>query len=255
MTTAGLRSTSAHWLKDAALLDAILPERLVPHCVGAYFFGTDGPTSIINRADPDRPMTIQGAPTYGANSATVRSSAAAGYGFLTGISPDSGHTQILVRKNAVIATQPHVAGFLGQGGGTAFGFYQFGANNYMAAGEGLSVDPASRARPGSGDTVYFEMVTNNYRDPSLARYGAAGVLTNVAAAAAPGTIARMAPDNVNKNFKEIAYGSNLLTDSIDNNAVELFCAFIVNTGFEDAEANATYQALRTLYDTVGVTIV
>lgn len=75
-----------------------LPDRT--GLIGEWVLGTDEAKSIVNRANPSGPpMTVVGAPTYGAGYARVSSGAVAGsHGFDTGIPREGSETIIVVWK-------------------------------------------------------------------------------------------------------------------------------------------------------------
>lgn len=78
--------------------------------VGEYVFGVDEATSIINRADPDNPLTVVGAPVYGAAGVTLKSHLTdpAASGFETGIVLHMEGTQLIVREHAAIASTGYI---------------------------------------------------------------------------------------------------------------------------------------------------
>lgn len=250
--TIGLQTQTTTWARENTALAGFVPDAIREFVAGEYIFGVDAAHSSFNLADPSKPATVQGVPTYTAHSATIRSHAsAAGKGFKTGIVPDMGCTLVLVRKNAAVASQPAIMGMAMAGLG--FGLRQWGTENYMSAGEGLYTQGAHRAGPASAAAVYFEMVTHVPRGYALARYGNAGALTPVISPHASSANSRLNIDGT-PFFTEVCVGSDSLSDSINNNSCEVFYAAIINCGFTDSQAAEYYQSVKSRYADLGIAI-
>lgn len=252
MSTA-LKSSSAQWPVGALTGSPVLPESLLPFAVGEYIFGTDQATSVFNYVDPAAPLTVQGVPTYNANSVVVRSSASAGYGFKSGIVPDLEFSLILVRKPAATASVPLIAGFSAPSGDPMFGPYQFGGNTYMGGGETLYTNAPSRATP-AGATIFAEMISVAKDVRTVGRYSAGGALVKVTAPADRAIVERMANDNATQYYRQVVFGSNDLSDSINTNTVEIYYGAIINKALTDQEADEIYASLVSFYAARGVTI-
>lgn len=228
-----------------------LPDR--DYLVGEYLLGGTQAESVMNRAIPANVMTVQGTPTYNANSVLVRSHVTAGYGFLTNFIPHLEHTLIVVRKNAsVVGTSPKVVGNA-SGGGGLFGARQFGSNNYMSMGENAANQGANRAVPPAGQ-IYFEAGVHSLRNPQLLTggfgtlYYYSGGTQQAAVSADLGIINRI-------SWTQYCIGSTSLTDSTATNNLEVFFAAIYNKPLTPAGIDAAHDAIVAYYATLGVTVV
>lgn len=250
-------------LQDATFTSARKGMRLPNRrkLVGEYVLGVSQAETIKNRADPSKPMTVQGVPTYNTTNAVVRSSLAAGYGFKTGIITNDDATIIVVRENPALLTQPFIVGF-GNAGGTAVGFRYFAApnDNWFYNAEGVANQGAHRTVPGAG--VYFEAGVMSRQNPQRATggfgklYYYSGGVQQVATSANQSTNGAFAryPLLGGQAFTEVCIGSNSLSDSIDTNTIPIYFVAIYQRTLTSAEIHEAYTSLVAYYATRGVTV-
>jgi hypothetical protein len=220
--------------------------------VAEYVLGGTQAESVKNRANPALPLTVQGTPTYNANSVTVRSSATAGFGFKTGIILNDDATLIVVRKNAAIAAQPMIVGCR-DSNGAMVGMAEFGATNYAHNGESANTSGANRSKPGAG-VIYFEALVQSVKNPQLGTggfgklyYYSGGVQQVATSATLNAGDRRLKP--------QLCIGSNSLLDSITNNSCEVFFVAILQRTAGASEIEDIYGDTVADYARRGVTVV
>lgn len=246
MTAFATKLTAATF--NGALKGLRLPNR--EKLVAEYVLGGSEAESIKNRADPSRPLTVQGTPTYNTNSVLVRSHATLGYGFLTGIIPADDCTLIVVRKNASQGgSVPKVV----MDSTARFGMGQFGSNNYGYNGEGATNQGANRAFPAAG-TIYFEALVMSRQNAqrTLGGYGklyyfSGGSLTSTTSANLNNTARRL--------LGAFCIGTTSLTDTVTNNNLEVYLVAIYQRPLSEAEIEEAYDAIVAYYAALGVTVV
>lgn len=235
------------------LVDAVFPTSLrglrLPNrrkLAGEYVFGVSQAESVKNRADASKPLTVQGAPTYTATSANVRSSTNTGFGFLTGMIPNDDATMILVRKGGSGA-QAIFAGIA-----PAIGFLDFGANTFGANGEGNPYTAASRPIFSNAVVAFEALVMSKANvERNIGGFGklytySAGV-QQVSTSVNPSVTGRI-------GGVQIAIGTNQLTDSIDTNSFDVYFFALYQRPLTAAEIDEAFQSLKADYATRGVTI-
>lgn len=228
----------------------LLPSR--DQLVGEYILGVSQALSVYNHANSSAPLTVQGTPTYNANSVTVRSDVSTGYGFKTGIIPDDDATLIVVRKNAAIASAPVIVATSAPGG-TAFGMLQFGSTNYAANGENLYGLGAKRPTPASASSVYFEALVMSRRNVQRT-LGGYGKMYYYSGATQVEVVSTDLNTTARRLLGEICIGSNLLTDNVSTNTVEVFFVGIYQRPLSGAELNDIKVQLTSYYAGLGVTL-
>lgn len=247
-----MKLTSATF--NSALKGLRLPSR--KKLVGEYLLGGTQTESIKNRANPSKPLTVQGTPTYNANSVVVRSHATAGFGFTTGLIPTDDATMIVVRKNASFGTQPQIVGISDAVvTDTMFGFAEYSTFNWARNGEGALNKGASRAKPAAG-AIYFEALTLSRRNAQLASGGYGKLYYYSAGAQQVATSADLIVlDRRQLYQRQISIGTTNLTDSVNSNNLEVYFVAIYQRTLSPAEIDAAYQAIVAYYAARGVTVV
>lgn len=220
--------------------------------VGEYILGGSQAQSIYNYADSSKPLVVQGTPGYNTNSVTVRSDVSTGYGFKTGIIPDDDATLIVVRKNAAIASAPVIVSTSAPGG-TAFGMLQFGSNNYAANGENLYGLGAKRTTPASSSAVYFEALVMS-RQNVQRTLGGYGKMYYYSGATQIEVVSTDLNTTARRSLGEICIGSNLLTDNVSTNTVEVFFVGIYQRPLSSKELGEVKTQLTSYYANLGVTL-
>lgn len=218
--------------------------------VGEYLLGGTQAESIKNRANPAKPLTVQGAPTYNANSVVVRSHPTDGFGFTTGIIPADDATMIVVRKNASInGSQAQIVGAYPS---ALLGFAEYGASNWGRNGEGALNQGASRAKPSAG-TVYFEALTLSRQNPQLTTGGYGKLYSYSAGVQQVSTSANIIATS-RRAVTQVCIGSTGLTDSFNTNNLEVYFVAIYQRTLSPAEIDAAYQAIVAYYAARGVVV-
>lgn len=246
-----MKLTSATF--NSALKGLRLPSR--KKLVGEYLLGGTQAESVKNRANPSKPLTVQGAPTYNANSVVVRSHASAGFGFTTGIIPSDDATLIVVRKNATIGSQPQIVGISDAVFTDGFwGVREYATFNWGSNGEGAPAYGASRAKPTSG-TVYFEALTLSRKNLQSLVGGYGKLYYYSAGAQQVSTSANLiVADRRSMYQRQISIGTTNLTDSVNNNNLEVYFVAIYQRTLSPAEIDAAYQAIVAYYAARGVVV-
>jgi hypothetical protein len=238
-------------LSDATFTSSLRGIRLPSRekLVAEYLLGVSEAESIKNRADASAPLTVQGVPTYNAASVTVRSSFTTGYGFKSGLIPADDATIIVVRKNDALGANPFVVGDRGN----YIGMHRFAGNNYAHNGELADNQGASRVPPGAG-VIYFEALVRSAQNPQRATgglgkmyYYSAGV-QQVATSANQNLVGRRAQT-------QLCIGSDSLSDSVNNNTIEVYFVAMYQRPLSAVEIDAAYDAIVAYYAARGVTVV
>jgi hypothetical protein len=218
---------------------------------GEYILGGSQAETIVNHANPSAPMTVQGSPTYNANSVIVRSSLTAGFGFKTGLIPNDDATLIVVRKNASIASSPLIVSTPPTD--APFGMLQFGSNNYAANGEVLYGLGAKRPTPASASEVYFEALVMSARNVQRGTggYGKMYYYSGSTQVEVVSTDLRSTSRNL---VGELCIGSNLLQDTITNNNLEVYFVALYQRPLSGAELGVIKTQLTSYYATLGITL-
>lgn len=248
-----MKLTSATF--NSALKGLRLPSR--KKLVGEYLLGGTQAESIKNRADPTKPLAVQGTPTYNANSVVVRSHPSAGFGFTAGIIPSDDATIIVVRKNASInGAQPQVVGIPSNFDVNYFyGVAEYGTSNWGRNGEGALNQGASRTKPSAG-TIYFEALTLSRQNPQLVTGGYGKLYYYSSGVQQEATSANINPIGRRQLYqRQISIGTTNLTDSVNNNNLEVYFVAIYQRTLSAAEIDAAYQSIVAYYAARGVTVV
>lgn len=242
------------------LADATFPSSLrgirLPNrrkLVAEFVLGGSEAESIKNRADPSKPLEVEGTPVYNTNSVTVKSDAAIGNGFLMHASllPADDATLIVIRKPQLAVTTMHIVGMSSP---QWIGMRAFSAN-YGANGEPANNQGANRPTPAAG-TIFFEALVLSRENLQRATggfgklyYYSAGV-QQVATSINKNTNARAA-----YNGKRMAIGGRTLTASANTNSCEVFYVAEYQRSLTAAEIDEAYLSLVADYALRGVTVV
>lgn len=227
-----------------------LPDRT--KLAGEYVLGGTQAESVKNRANSTLPLTVQGTPTYNANSVIVRSDVSTGFGFLTGITPAVDSTLIVIRKNATVASQPIIVGTTPTA--NTFGMLQFGANNFGANGETLYGLGARRTRPASASTIYFEALVMSAQNPQLVT-GGFGKLYYYSGATQVEVVSTDLNTFQRRLTGPLYIGTTFLNDSISTNNLEVYFVALYQRPLSASEINTAYTALVAYYAALGITVV
>lgn len=233
----------------SALKGMRLPSRR--KLVAEYVLGGSEGESIKNRANPAKPLTVQGTPTYNANSVVVRSSATAGFGFTTGVIPNDDATLIVVRKGATVASQPQIVGTVNAGG--YYGVQEYSTSNWGRNGENSLIKGPSRAKPAAG-TIYFEALTLTRQNRQYSTGGLAS-LYYYSGGTQQVAVSADFPARGRREIQQVCIGTTNLTDSVTTNNLEIYFVAIYQRNLSAAEIDAAYQAIVAYYATLGVTVV
>jgi hypothetical protein len=238
-----------------ALRGMVLPDR--EGLVAEFRLGVNEAESVMNRANPSLPLTVQGAPVYNADHVVVRSNAATGYGFIFPLAhaPTDDATLFFVRTNATGVTTVHYAGI---GAPTWLGFRSFAAN-YGSNGEPANGSGATRPAPPAG-TIFAEALVLSRENKQLATGGygklywldAGGALQVAVSAQKNTSIGRSTFATV-----PMAIGSTRLTEAT-NNAVQTNKAYFwgqYDRTLSDAGILAALLSIRSYYAGRNVVVV
>jgi uncharacterized protein YcfL len=241
------------------MLGLRLPDR--SNVVGEYILGVSQAESIKNRADPSKPLTVQGTGhVYNPATVTVKSSATVGYGFITGIIPEDYYTILVIRKASTINTTAHLIGMVVTS--TQLGPRQFGATNYFS-GWGESANNAGPSRTRPVDTaLHFEAGVSSIPNAQWAGVGGknqlywydTGGVQQFAESPVAVTLTGGRSVAMKDGTKTIAIGSNQLVDTNASNVVEVAYVAIINRQYTPAEIEIAYRAIVAYYAARGVTV-
>jgi hypothetical protein len=242
-------------LPDAAFPTSLRGIRLPNRrkLVGEYVLGASEAESIKNRADPSKPLEVQGTPVYNANSVTVKSDATIGNGFLMDASmlPADDCTLIVIRKTQLAVTTMHIVGMATP---HWIGMRVFTAN-YGANGEPANNQGANRAAPAAG-VIYFEALVLSRENLQRVSggygklYYYSGGVQQVATSANKNTNGRAA-----YNSARMAIGGRTLSASNNTNACEVLFVAQYQRSLTPDEIDEAYLSLVADYATRGVTVV
>jgi hypothetical protein len=219
----------------------VLPSRA--HLVGEYILGGNEALSVRNRADPARPLSVQGVPTYNPDHCIVRSHASAGFGFETGIRAHAGRTLICVRKNATTSSTVNIVG----SNNITYCLRQFGTNNYAGNGEVANNQGATRTRPASASTVYFEAavhVPSGYG--KMVHWNGSAVVETISA--------NLDLTDRATTLETIKIGTTGLTDTLSTNNLAIYFVALYQRPLSLAELTSARAALIAYYASRNVTM-
>jgi hypothetical protein len=204
---------------------------------GEYILGGSFAASSRNLANPAAPLTVQGSPTYNANSVIVQPNTTGGFGFNTGLSASMDWTLLAIRKHSTNGQGV----IIGNDSVNMSGLGQFGSNNKFYHGTGDYSLGATRTAPAAG-SFYFEAGATSYLGTASLYYYSAGV-QQVATSAGVG----------GNHLTNVYIGSTGLANGGAYDCEVAYVAFY-NRKLTAAEIEIAYQSLKVFFALKGIAI-
>lgn len=220
------------------LTSLTLPDRSA--LLGEYLLGGTQASSIKNRANPAKPLTVVGAPTYTARGAVTTN---ASNGFMTGISGGADITLLAIRK------VPSSANFTVAVGDDTdsnkiYGLAQYQGFNYVYDSVGVTTglnNGAKVAAPAAGTSYFMQAAVSKSGGLSRIYQYASGVQSHVDAVTA-----------FTRTPAEIRIGGGPRSDA--GVTCEIGYVAIFDRALAAAEIDAAYASLAAYYASLGVTL-
>ena len=220
------------------LTSLTLPDRSA--LLGEYVFGGTQAASIKNRANPSKPLTVVGSPTYTSNSVVTTNGA---NGFLTGISGGADITLLAIRK---LPSSVNFTVAVGNDTNTnqIYGLTQYQGITYLYDSVGVTAGISNGAKisaPASGTSYFMQAAVTKSGSLSRLYQYASGVQSFNDAAL-----------SFTRVPAEIRIGGG--SGSNAGTTCEIAYVAIFDRALTSSEIQSAYASLAAYYASLGVTL-